>query len=179
MFRSIIVSFVQVAFSFCCVALPFEDAVAAAGQFNSAWVTVPATTTQTVSVPENNWSQLSSTMFSNGTSISNSMFRGERWITFNQETAGQLGLRSDQVSSVLEKFSNTAPVIYAQYLQEKAELRIQVLQVRKTPDGHTRLYIADYTPHHGEYFKKERAFMTAAEAADPEALGHNPFQQQS
>lgn len=157
--------------------IPAGQAFAAAGQYNSNWVTIHGTNTATVSIPQDNWTEIAHMDSRSGSHFDISMLRGERWVTLNQGSVGQLGLSSDQVSNLMERFPANGTVIYARYDTNAVELRINAVQVRKTPDGLTRVYIADFTPHHGERLRVGRYYMSAIERANPNALGNNPFQQ--
>lgn len=103
------------------------------------------------------------------------MIEGERWITNAREELGMRGVRSDEISSRIAALPKTAAYVFAMYAPDTAELVIEVHKVEKTPDGKLVVYRGDYTPHHGEFNRWKRDYMTPAEAADVTAVGNNPF----
>lgn len=159
------------------VLLPTAQAIAAAGQFNVQWANVQATNTAYISIPKDNWTEIARTNTRNGSQFDLSLLKGERWITMNQGNVGQLGMSSDQVSTIMQRFASGGSVVYARYDPNQAQLRINALRVNKTHDGFVRVYLSDFTPHHGERLRKSRYYMSASEKFWPNALGNNPFQQ--
>lgn len=105
------------------------------------------------------------------------MIDGERWITNAREEVGMRGVPSDQISSRIAAMPKTASYVFGMYAPDTAELIIEVHKVEKTPDGKLVVYRGDYTPHHGEFNRWKRDYMTPGEASDPTAVGHNPFAQ--
>ncbi len=103
------------------------------------------------------------------------MIDGERWITNAREELGMRGARSDEISNRIAAMPKTAAYVFAMYAPDTAELVIEVHKVEKTPDGKLVVYRGDYTPHHGEFNRWKRDYMTPAEAADETAVGKNPF----
>lgn len=103
------------------------------------------------------------------------MIEGERWITNAREELGMRGVRSDEISNRIGAMPKTAAYVFAMYAPDTAELVIEVHKVEKTPDGKLVVYRGDYTPHHGEFNRWKRDYMTPAEASDPAAVGKNPF----
>lgn len=103
------------------------------------------------------------------------MIDGERWITNAREELGMRGVRSDEISNRIGAMPKTAAYVFAMYAPDTAELVIEVHKVEKTTDGKLVVYRGDYTPHHGEFNRWKRDYMTPAEASDPAAVGKNPF----
>lgn len=103
------------------------------------------------------------------------MIDGERWITNAREELGMRGARSDEISNRIAAMPKTAAYVFAMYAPDTAELVIEVHKVEKTPDGKLVVYRGDYTPHHGEFNRWKRDYMTPSEAADPTRVGRNPF----
>lgn len=103
------------------------------------------------------------------------MIDGERWITNAREELGMRGVRSDEISNRIAAMPKTAAYVFAMYAPDTAELVIEVHKVEKTMDGKLVVYRGDYTPHHGEFNRWKRDYMTPAEASDPAAVGKNPF----
>lgn len=103
------------------------------------------------------------------------MIEGERWITNAREELGMRGVRSDEISNRIGAMPKTAAYVFAMYAPDTAELVIEVHKVEKTTDGKLVVYRGDYTPHHGEFNRWKRDYMTPSEAADPTAVGKNPF----
>lgn len=146
------------------------------GQFSTPWRDIQATETATVSVPADNWQLVGSMASTGSTGDDLAMLSGERWIVANQQSAGALGLSSSQVSSLLERFPSNGTLVVARFQPDAAQLRISALKVIKKPEGTTEVYVSDFTPHHGEYFKAARLFLTPSERADVYRVGYNPFQ---
>lgn len=103
------------------------------------------------------------------------MIEGERWITNGREELGQAGVPSNQISNRINAMPKTASYIFANYSPENAELIIEVQKVEKSPNGQLIVSRADYTPHHGEFNKWKRDFLSPLEDADASKLGYNPF----
>jgi len=104
------------------------------------------------------------------------MIEGERWITNGREDIGKAGISSAQMSSRIDAFPKTAAFVFAAYSPESAELVIEIQKVEKTPMGQIVVYRGDYTPHHGEFNRWKRDFLTPVEASDITRVGYNPFQ---
>jgi hypothetical protein len=104
------------------------------------------------------------------------MIEGERWITNGREELGQSGVPSNQISSRINSMPKTAAYVFANYSPENAELIIEVQKVEKSPNGQLVVSRADYTPHHGEFNRWKRDYLTPLEDADASKLGYNPFQ---
>lgn len=104
------------------------------------------------------------------------MIEGERWITNGREELGQLGVPSNQISTRINAMPKTAAYVFANYSPENAELIIEVQKVEKSPNGQLIVSRADYTPHHGEFNRWKRDYLSPMEYADNTMLGNNPFQ---
>lgn len=168
--------------------------IASASGVNSSWSTHAANANNWVSMANNrgygqsvlwpkdnytkigemNWSRDSSNP--NQASFSWKMIEGERWITNGREDVGKAGISSAQMSSRIDAFPKTAAFVFAAYAPESAELVIEIQKIEKTPTGQIVVYRGDFTPHHGEFWRWKRDFLTPTEASDVTRTGYNPFQ---
>ena len=103
------------------------------------------------------------------------MIEGERWITNGREELGQRGVPSSQISSRINALPKTSAYVFAAYTPENAELVIEIQKVEKSPNGQLIVSRADYTPHHGEFNRWKRDYLSPGEDSDPTKLGYNPF----
>ena len=103
------------------------------------------------------------------------MIEGERWITNGREELGQRGVPSSQISSRINSLPKTSAYVFAAYTPENAELVIEIQKVEKSPNGQLIVSRADYTPHHGEFNRWKRDYLSPMEDADASKLGYNPF----
>ena len=103
------------------------------------------------------------------------MIEGERWITNGREELGQRGVPSSQISSRINALPKTSAYVFAAYTPENAELVIEIQKVEKSPNGQLIVSRADYTPHHGEFNRWKRDYLSPMEDADASKLGYNPF----
>ena len=103
------------------------------------------------------------------------MIEGERWITNGREELGQRGVPSSQISSRINSMPKTSAYVFAAYTPENAELVIEIQKVEKSPNGQLIVSRADYTPHHGEFNRWKRDYLTPGEDSNPAKLGYNPF----
>jgi hypothetical protein len=147
---------------------------AAAGQFNVDWVPYTAGIVNTIQLPRDNWQQLGAIQV-NRPGFDRSMIEGDRWIVLGNEYAGTLGLSSDQIANTLQRFPSNAPIVVARYVPQAAQLRIQVIRVIRDAQGVQSVWVADYTPHHGEHFRAQRWYLSDTERLNPYAVGYNPF----
>ncbi len=112
-------------------------------------------------------------------SASLEMIKGDRWITLNNDGAGQAGISNANVSGKISKLPSNGSYEFAQYSHENATLKITVQRVEKTPDGTIEVRQADFTPWHGQRWAATGSYRTAAEAAPqtpfPPVPGYNPF----
>lgn len=162
--------------------------VSAAGQFNVRWARKAISSSASVSVPQDNWQLVGGSFLAlcdddrNGLADDEAckgkveMLRGQQWITRANETSGMLGLESNQTADILERLPSNTPIILGRYLELSAQMRINVFRLVRLPSGVVNLYVADFTPHHGEYWRAARHYLTEAERlADSNAAGRNPF----
>lgn len=112
----------------------------------------------------------------NQASFSWRMIDGQRWITNGREELGQAGVPSSQISSRINAMPKTAAYVFASYSPENAELIVEVQKVEKSPNGQLVVSRADYTPHHGEFNRWKRDYLSPTENSDSTKLGYNPFQ---
>lgn len=124
-------------------------------------------------IAESNWSPDRAN--ENQASFDWKMIEGERWITNGREELGQAGVPSSQISARINALPKTSSYVFAAYSPTNAELVIEIQKVEKTPDGKLIVYRADYTPHHGEFNRWKRDYLTPGEDADPSKMGYNPF----
>ncbi len=158
------------------ILIPAGQTHAAAGQFTASWYDYAVSDVTKVSVPQDQWTLVSQFAAGGNNASDLLMLQGERWMSFNQEAAGALGLAAEQVSSLLERASGNAPWVVARYVPERAQLRITAYRVIRTAEGMQQVWQADYTPHHGEHLKAHRYFLTASEQLNTLRAGYNPFQ---
>lgn len=157
------------------VMLPFEATCTAATAYAPNWVIWPGSN---VSVPQDNFSPVGQISFTpgatGGVNVSSKMLSGEKWITQNNESAGALGLSSQQISSAMRSFSKNTMYVFAQYSPENATGRITIQKVENNPSGVVKVYQADFTPWNGELWKAQGKYRDASEitANNP---GYNPF----
>lgn len=112
-------------------------------------------------------------------SASLEMIKGDRWITLNNDGAGQAGISNAQISDKISKLPSNGSYVFAQYSPENSTLHITVQRVEKTPDGTVEVRQGDFTPWHGQRWAAMGAYRTAAEATPvpgfPPVPGYNPF----
>jgi hypothetical protein len=156
--------------------IPVHATTVTAGQFNVSWKTIQATSTSTVSVPTDDWQLIGQA--NNGAlgTFQLSMIEGDRWVSANQEAAGALGLDSTQTTELIERAASNSPLIVTRFAPDSAQARVSVYKTIRTPNGTVGIYEADFTPHHGEYLKAARMFLTNSEKAIASKVGYNPFQ---
>lgn len=199
LFKRIVSAVTLICFSSSILVVPSAQAgttvdIAPASGISSTWATYSAQPNNWVSMansrgygqnvkwPKLNFTKIAESNWSadrtneNQASFDWKMIEGERWITNGREELGQAGVPSSQISTRINALPKTSSYVFAAYTPENAELVIEIQKVEKSPDGKLTVYRADYTPHHGEYNKWKRDFLTPAEDADPSRLGNNPFQ---
>lgn len=168
--------------------------IASASGVNSSWATHAANANNWVSMannrgygqsvlwPKDNYTKIGEMSWArdnadpNQASFSWKMIEGERWITNGREDVGKAGISSAQMSSRIDAFPKTAAFVFAAYAPESAELVIEIQKIEKTPTGQIVVYRGDFTPHHGEFWRWKRDFLTPTEASDVTRVGYNPFQ---
>lgn len=65
---------------------------------------------------------------------------------------------------------------FAAYSPETSELHVEVQKIERLPNGKIQVRNADFTPWHGEHWKRAQKYLTAAERElDPFRAGNNPF----
>ncbi len=146
-------------------------AIAAPGQFVTQWANVRSTG---VLHPLDNWQDVASIAADPNGAPDIRMLQGELWITLNRSEIGMLGLSSENMSNVLRQFAGPTVQVLAHYSQDIAELRIHMVRVERRPDGRVYVSVGDFTPHHGEFYRAYRHFLTPGERAAGRA-GYNPF----
>lgn len=72
-------------------------------------------------------------------------------------------------------FAGNPPWIIARYNPFTGELAIDAFKIVRNVDGQQGVYQVPFTPHHGEWFKAHRRFLTKDEFRNPYNLGFNPF----
>lgn len=102
------------------------------------------------------------------------MMLGDKWITLGRESVGQAGLSDQQVSEMRNAFPSNTHYVFAQYSPQQGTAHITVQRVEQTPIGRIEVRVADFTPHHGEYWKAAGKYRTAMEVA-AKVPGYNPF----
>ena len=137
---------------------------------------------QGVSLPRDNWTQIGSMTWNRRADQQGfdwKMIRGDRWITYNRQTAARAGLSSDQINNTYTALPKNASYVFAQYVPESATLIIEMQKVERLPNGTIGAYRADFTPWHGEWNKWRREYLSTAEFNLPAAfqVGNNPFEQ--
>ena len=147
---------------------------AAPGQFISEWNRVRTTDATTVLVPKGNWTDVSRLRGAPSGAPDVRMLRGERWVTLNREEIGMLGFNSAIMSNAIKHVSGSSIQIFAHYVKESAQLRIFMVRMERRPDGWVYISTGDFTPHHGEFYRAYRHFLTPAERAGI-GVGYNPF----
>lgn len=168
--------------------------IAGASGVNSSWATHAAKSSSWVSMannrgygqsvlwPKDNYTKIGEMTWArdatnpNEAAMNWKMIEGERWITNGREDIGKAGISSAQMSSRIDAFPKTAAFVFAAYSPESAELVIEMQKIEKTPLGQIVVYRGDFTPHHGEFWRWKRDFMTPVEASDITRVGYNPFQ---
>ena len=168
--------------------------IAGASGVNSSWATHAAKSSTWVSMannrgygqsvlwPKDNYTKIGEMTWArdatnpNEAAMNWKMIEGERWITNGREDIGKAGISSAQMSSRIDAFPKTAAFVFAAYSPESAELVIEMQKIEKTPLGQIVVYRGDFTPHHGEFWRWKRDFMTLVEASDITRVGYNPFQ---
>jgi hypothetical protein len=168
--------------------------IASASGVNSSWATHAANANNWVSMannrgygqsvlwPKDNYTKIGEMTWArdatnpNEASMNWKMIEGERWITNGREDIGKAGISSAQMSSRIDAFPKTAAFVFAAYSPESADLVIEMQKIEKTPMGQIVVYRGDFTPHHGEFWKWKRDFLTPTEASDATRVGYNPFQ---
>ncbi len=168
--------------------------IASASGVNSSWATHAANANNWISMannrgygqsvlwPKDNYTKIGEMTWArdatnpNEASMNWKMIEGERWITNGREDIGKAGISSAQMSSRIDAFPKTAAFVFAAYSPESAELVIEMQKIEKTPMGQIVVYRGDFTPHHGEFWRWKRDFLTPVEASDITRVGYNPFQ---
>lgn len=168
--------------------------IAGASGVNSSWATHAAKSSSWVSMannrgygqsvlwPKDNYTKIGEMTWArdatnpNEAAMNWKMIEGERWITNGREDIGKAGISSAQMSSRIDAFPKTAAFVFAAYSPESAELVIEMQKIEKTPLGQIVVYRGDFTPHHGEFWRWKRDFLTPVEASDITRVGYNPFQ---
>ncbi len=143
-----------------------------------SWQTVRVSLFSEVAFPLDNWREVAYLAPSRDRpeAFDLRMIDGEKWITLGREEVGMLGLSSDQISDLGRRFQGAAPIVFARYSPENAQLRVNVVKMERGVDGAVRVFIADFTPHHGERWRwMNRHYLTASEELDASRPGRNPF----
>jgi len=136
---------------------------------------------QGISLPRDDWTQIGSMTWSRRADQQGfnwQMIRGDRWITYNRETAARAGLTSAQINNTYTALPKNASYVFAQYVPESATLIIEMQKVERLPNGTVGAYRADFTPWHGEWNKWRREYLSTAEFKTPaiNQIGYNPFE---
>lgn len=200
MFKKIVSSILLICFTAMSLVTPATSMastsvwIASASGVNSSWATHAANANNWVSMannrgygqsvlwPKDNYTKIGEMSWArdnadpNQASFSWKMIEGERWITNGREDVGKAGISSAQMSSRIDAFPKTAAFVFAAYAPESAELVIEIQKIEKTPTGQIVVYRGDFTPHHGEFWRWKRDFLTPTEASDVTRVGYNPFQ---
>ncbi|WP_047536646.1 hypothetical protein [Methylotenera versatilis] len=199
LFKRIVSAVTLICFSSSILVVPSAQAgttvdIAPSSGISSTWANLSAQPNNWVSMPNSRgygqnvkWPKLNYTKIAESTWSADrtnenqaafdwKMIEGERWITNGREELGQAGVPSSQISSRINALPKTSAYVFAAYSPTNAELVIEIQKVEKTPNGQLIVYRADYTPHHGEYNRWKRDYLTPSENADPTKLGYNPFQ---
>lgn len=100
---------------------------------------------------------------------------GDKAVLNGNEAATMLGVSSKELSNLVYTFPTNAPMIIGLFNPDEAQLRIFVFQMKSLPSGQIKVFLNSYTPHHGERMRAAREYMTAAEKANLNAAGNNPF----
>ena len=160
-------------FAVCCYLSP-GALQAAPGQFNTVWHTRTVGGT-TVTFPRDNWTDIAQIVQPPNGPPQVQMLQGERWIVLNRSEIGMLGLSSAQMSSTIKDLAGPRVQIFGHYSKEAAQLRIYMVRLERRPNGRIYVSTADFTPHHGEFYRAYQNFMTRSEKAVGNP-GWNPFQ---
>lgn len=105
------------------------------------------------------------------------MIEGERWITQGREDIGKAGLSSKDMSDRIAQFPKNMQYVFAAYSPETTTLHVEVQKIEKLPNGKIEIRNADFTPWHGEHWKRGQKYLTPAEKSwDPFRAGYNPFE---
>lgn len=149
------------------------------GQFvPREWQTVRVGSLGEVAFPLDNWRELAELKAWDNSpeTFDLRMIHGERWITLGREEAGMLGLSPERISDLGRRFQGAPPIVFARYSPENAQLRVNVVKMERGVDGVVRVWISDFTPHHGERWRwSTRRYLTEAEEGNPDMPGRNPF----
>ncbi len=157
------------------VLLPMQT-YADSGQFVSKWIKVRTTNTSNVYIPAGNWVDIGRVRGAGSSTPKMEMIKGQKWITLARDEVGMLGLSSGQVADVVKQFPGRTMQVFARYSPENSQLRVALIRMEQRPDGFVYVSKGDWTPHHGEFYKAYRNFLTPTEKADPNQIGYNPFQ---
>lgn len=200
MFKKLVSSILLICFTSMSLIVPGTAAagtsiwIAGASGVNSSWATHAAKSSTWVSMannrgygqsvlwPKDNYTKIGEMTWArdatnpNEAAMNWKMIEGERWITNGREDIGKAGISSAQMSSRIDAFPKTAAFVFAAYSPESAELVIEMQKIEKTPLGQIVVYRGDFTPHHGEFWRWKRDFLTPVEASDITRVGYNPFQ---
>lgn len=105
------------------------------------------------------------------------MIEGERWITQGREDIGKAGLSNKEMSDRIAAFPKNMQYVFAAYSPETTTLHVEVQKIEKLPNGKIEIRNADFTPWHGEHWKRGQKYLTPAERdLDPFRAGYNPFE---
>lgn len=166
---------------------PAGNAVASFGE--NAWATwqaskghwIPNQVNPLLNVPfpRGNWSVIASAKAKGGVISDLRMIQGQRWITNNNQGAGQAGQPSNMIGDTIYKLPGPSRIVYALYSPDTAMARIYVERIEKTLLGTVDVALSDFTPHHGEQWRAQMKYLTKDEAyMRPLSYlaGYNPFE---
>ena len=151
----------------------FTQALAAPGDFVSTWATRQLGGA-TVRFPLGNWMDIANILEQRNGPPQVQMLQGERWIVLNRSEIGMLGLSSAQMSNTIKDLAGPRVQIFAHYSKESAQLRIHMVRLERRPNGRIYVSTADFTPHHGEFYRAYQNYTTRTEKATG-GPGWNPF----